>query len=289
MRDNIEGQSAEPVANGSVSGSSNFAGPVSAATGTNQPAATASATNPTNTPVINTSGSTNSQQGSIDFAAMHKSKEEQTDEELLNNALTKKDKAEAKKIIAKRKKEADKAQKAKRISWFKKYGLLVGIVVVVLIAATVFGIYFLNKKTEEEVADDELAKIVTDPDYDYRENKAYVNEQKIKSALKEHAFDGIDVVNDGIDGDKVRSNLDAVVYAQTDEYVQEYYMLYEIIILLEESLYDETDELMAVLNPDNLDEKQLMPYYYAMYLYTEDVVGDSEAAEEYLTKYSNYF
>lgn len=286
MRDNIEGQSAEPVANGSVSGPSNIAGPISAATGTNQPAATASAATPANTPVINTSGSTTSEKGSIDFAAMSKSKEEQTDEELLNNALTKKDKAEAKKIIAQRKKEADKAQKAKRISWFKKNGLLVGIITVVIIAATVFGFYFLNKKTEEEVADDELAKIVTDPDYDYRGNKEYANEQKIKGELKQHAFDGVNVL-DNIDGDKVRSNLDAVVDAQTDAYIQEYYRLYEIVVLLEEKLFDQVDELMPILNPDNLDEHQLMPYYYAMYLY-EDYLGNEKTAEEYLTKYSNY-
>lgn len=289
MRDNIEGQSAEPVANGSVSGSSNFAGPVSAATGTNQPAATASAATPTNTPVINTSGSTTSEKGSIDFAAMSKSKEEQTDEELLNNAITKKDKAEAKKIIAQRKKEAEKAQKAARKSKSKNRGLIIGIIAVILVAAAIAAIwFFINKPAEDNVIDEGFSKIIEDPNYNYRENKPYVNEQKIKTELKHHIFDGIDVATTGIDGDKVRSNLDAVVDAQSDEYVQEYYRLYEVVVLLEESLYDQADELITSMDPNNLDEKQLMPYYYAMYLYNEGYLDNPEAAEEYLNKYSNY-
>ena len=286
MRDNIEGQSAEPVANGSVSGSSNIAEPISAATGVNQPAAEASAATPTNTPVINTSGATTSEKGSIDFAAMSKSKEEQTDEELLTNALTKKDKAEAKKIIAKRKKEAKKAEHK---TGSKKLGLIIGIIAVILVITTAVVIAFTAKKPADETpAVEDFAKIINDPDYNYKTNKATINEQKIKSELIDHQFIGIDVTG-VIDAAKVRSNLDAVVDAQTDEYVKQYYRLYEIVLLLENSYISEASELIEAVNEDSLDENQLMPYYYAMYLYNDKVLGDKAAAEEYLTKYGNYF
>lgn len=288
MRDNIEGQSAEPVANGSVSGSSNIAGPISDATGTNQPAATASAATPTNTPVINTSGASAPQQGSIDFAAMSKSKEEQTDEELLNNAITKNDKAEAKKIIAQRKKEAEKAQKAARKSKGKNRGLIIGIIAVILVAVTAAVIYFLTKKPESEVVPEDIATIINDPDYDYRNTKAMFNEQKIKNTLLEQEFVGIDIYST-IDAAKVRSNLDAVVEAQTDEYVKQYYRLYEVVILLEDSFISQADEILNSIDVSSLDNNQLMPYNYAMYLYNSKILGDETAAAEYLSKYNNYF
>ena len=289
MRDNIEGQSAEPVANGSVSGSSNFAGPVSAATGTNQPAATASAETPTNTPVINTSGSTTSEKGSIDFAAMSKSKEEQTDEELLNNAITKKDKAEAKKIIAQRKKEAEKAQKAARKSKGKNRGLIIGIIAVILVAAGIAAFWFFTQKPAENTFKyEDYKEIVSDPDFDYKTSKAMVNEQKIKQELLDHAYEGVDLVYN-TDAAKIRSNMDAVVDVQPDEYVKQYYRLYEIVILLENSHLSEADELLSSVNEESLDDNQHMPYYYAMYLYNEKILGDEAKAEDYLTKYSNYF
>ena len=290
MRDNIEGQSAEPVANGSVSGSSNIAGPISAATGTNQPAATASAATPTNTPVINTSGTSAPQQGSIDFAAMSKSKEEQTDEELLTNALTKKDKAEAKKIIAQRKKEAEKAQKAARKSKGKNRGLIIGIIAVILVAATIAAIWFFTQKPAEEETFkyEDYTVIVSDPDFDYRTSDAMINEQKIKQELINHAYDGVDLEINR-DAAKIRSNMDAVVDAQPDEYVQQYYRLYEIIILLENSYLSEADELLASVDEGSLDYNQHMPYYYAMYLYNKKILDDQVKAEDYLTKYSNYF
>ena len=274
MRDNIEGQSAEPVANGSVSGSSNFAGPVSAATGTNQPAATASAATPTNTPVINTSGSTTSEKGSIDFAAMSKSKEEQTDEELLNNAITEQDKTKAKTIIAKRKKEANR-------NWFKRnYGKLIIVALTLVLVATgiVFVINLLNsKESESEVAQESKP-------YTYEEQDPRYGWDVILKDSVEYVYEGV-WATDTLDTLKMVDNIEAQKKEHEEQSV--YYELLEVYYLALNNQVDSASEIMSQIDENSLSNDDEKYAFYEVMCILANAMSDRDLYTKYDTLRTN--
>lgn len=274
MRDNIEGQSAEPVANGSVSGSSNIAGPISAATGTNQPAATASAATPTSTPVINTSGTSAPQQGSIDFAAMSKSKEEQTDEELLNNAITEQDKTKAKTIIAKRKKEASK-------NWFKRnYGKLIIVALALVLVATgiVFVINLLNsKESEPEVAQESKP-------YTYEEQDPRYGWDVILKDSVEYVYEGA-WATDTLDTLKMVDNIEAQKKEHEEQSV--YYELLEVYYLALNNQVDSASEIMSQIDENSLASDDEKYAFYEVMCILANAMSDRDLYTKYDTLRTN--
>lgn len=268
MRDNIEGQSAEPVANGSVSGSSNIAGPISAATGTNQPAATASAATPTNTPVINTSGTSAPQQGSIDFAAMSKSKEEQTDEELLNNAITEQDKTKAKTIIAKRKKEASR-------NWFKRnYGKLIIVALALVLVATgiVFVINLLNSKgSEPEVAQESKP-------YTYEEQDPRYGWDVIVKDSVEYVYEGVWATNT-LDALKLVDNIEAQKRKHEEQSV--YYELLEVYYLALNNQVESASEIMSQIDENSLVSDDEKYAFYEVMCVLANAMSDRDLYTKY--------
>ena len=199
---------------------------------------------------------------------MSKSKEEQTDEELLNNAITEQDKTKAKTIIAKRKKEASK-------NWFKRnYGKLIIVALALVLVATgiVFVINLLNSKgAEPEVAQESKP-------YTYEEQDPRYGWDVILKDSVEYVYEGVWATNT-LDALKLVDNIEAQKKKHEEQSV--YYELLEVYYLALNNQVDSASEIMSQIDENSLVSDDEKYAFYEVMCVLANAMSDRDLYTKY--------